>query len=87
MLKKVVVVYPNPHAEAYMQDIVAVGASSSRMVYVGEKTFKGKDLEVVNTDAGNLIIKDTVQDKQAPSCSITNTLAVFKEWIYWENIE
>lgn len=76
MLKKVVVVYPYHHEVPYSGATVAY-VGSSKMVHVGEKTFEGKSLEVVNTDAGNLIIKEA----NGP------TYAVFKEWIYWENIE
>ena len=76
-MKKVVVVYPHHHFKPYMADITSIGARYGQMVEVDSKNFEGKSLEVVNTDAGNLIIKE----------ANGATLAVFKHWIYWENIE
>lgn len=80
MLKKVVVVYPHRHVKPNAMASVAVGDMHTiipeLIVYVAEKTFEG-DLEVLNKDSGVLVIKEVNGHEHA----------VFKEWIYWENLE
>lgn len=79
MLKKVVVVYPC-YSTGCAVPIGTACMGDDRNHYISstsERTFEGKSLEVVNTDVGNLIIKE----------ANGSTYAVFKHWIYWENIE
>ena len=60
---------------------------------VGSKTFTTKkhELKVYNTDAGYLVLEDWAKDRgknhKATIGREWETLAVFKEWIYWEKVE
>lgn len=72
LLKKIVVLFPYPDEKGTL----------------GQKTFEVPDetaeyLEVNNTDEGCLVV---LRDAELPKYK-RQTLAVFKEWIYWENIE
>jgi hypothetical protein len=51
-----------------------------------QKTFETKEgwLEANNTTYGNLIILSKTEKAKIRTCE---TLAVFKEWLYWEKVE
>lgn len=68
LLKKVVVLFPYPDPKKVEPNVDAS---------LGQKTFTGKSLEVLNKSDGCLVIKEING----------HTYAVFKHWIYWENIK
>ena len=78
-ITKIVVVYLHPHKETLIDVSPAFSSDVQVTVPYREKTFEAKDapLEVKNTDAGYLVIQE----------GKIRTLAVFKHWIYWENIK
>lgn len=80
MLKKVVVLYPYP--DTY--PVKDRGPISS----VGQKIFQSKngELRADNTDAGCLVIKKELVDTQNRNVTHIVTIAVFKNWIYWEDV-
>ena len=52
---------------------------------LGQKTFEADKgwLEANNTEHGNLIILSKTETAETRTCE---TLAVFKDWIYWEKV-
>ena len=74
LLKKVFVVFPDPKTHVL-----------SAVASWGEKTYETKKdhLHVFNKDDGTLVISDISGATPANA----TTLAVFKDWIYWEKLE
>lgn len=88
LLKKVVVVYPHPHKEI-RTDISTIPVSSDVAMSVpfGEKIFETTTeeeyLEAINKPDGCLVITCNAQLRGYKPV----TMAVFKEWIYWEPVK